>query len=335
LKTVIFNTKPYDRSFLEKANESIEHQLVFLEPRLTRETATLAEDYPAVCIFVNDQVDDVVIKHLVENGTQLLALRCTGFNNVDLKAAKQYNLTVVRVPAYSPHAVAEHTVALLLTLNRKINRAVARVREGNFSLDGLLGLELHGKTVGVIGTGKIGTEVVKIMTGFGCRLIAYDARVNPECETLGVDYVGLEALFTDADIITLHCPLVPQTHHIVNDATIAKMKAGAVLINTSRGGLIDTEAVIRGLKSGKVGHLALDVYEEEADLFFEDLSNYVIQDDTFARLLTFPNVVITGHQAYFTENALQQIAQTTLTNIAEFEQTGSCSNQITWDSIHS
>jgi D-lactate dehydrogenase len=270
-----------------------------------------------------------VLQALAKDGTRLVALRCAGFNNVDLKAAQANNILVVRVPAYSPHTIAEHTVALLLTLNRGIHRAYNRVREGNFSLDGLLGFELHGLTVGIIGTGRIGLEVAKIMAGFRCHVVGYDLIPNPDSEKAGMRYAELDEVFAVADILTLHCPLTPQTHHIVNAQAIQKMKTGVVLINTSRGGLIDTAAVIDGLKSGRIGYLGLDVYEEEGDLFFEDLSNVVLQDDTFARLLTFPNVVITGHQAFFTRNAMKQIAQTTLANVTEVLQSGQCANQVT------
>jgi D-lactate dehydrogenase len=282
-----------------------------------------------VCIFVNDQLDAATLETLAQGGTRLVALRCAGFNNVDLKAAQTGQMRVVRVPAYSPHAVAEHTVALLLTLNRKVHRAYNRVREGNFALDGLLGFDLHGLTVGIIGTGKIGFEVARIMRGFGCPLVGYDPMPRPENEHIGLRHVGLDDLLAVADIISLHCPLTPQTQHLIDANAIDKMKTGVVLINTSRGALIDTAAVIEGLKSGKIGYLGLDVYEEEGDLFFEDLSNVVLQDDVFARLLTFPNVIITGHQAFFTRNALESIAQTTLANITDVEQHGHCVNQIT------
>ncbi|NIR49329.1 2-hydroxyacid dehydrogenase [candidate division KSB1 bacterium] len=333
MKAAVFSTKTYDREFLELANNAHQHELVFLEPRLTRDTAALAEGFPAVCLFVNDQADQVAIQKLAEAGTRFISLRSAGFNNVDLKAAGRFGVKVARVPAYSPYAVAEHTVGLLLTLNRKINRAYARVREGNFALDGLLGFDIHGKTVGIVGTGKIGEVVARIMYGFGCDLLAYDPVTNPQCEKLGVRYVSPSDLFANSDIITLHCPLMPATHHIIDAEAIARMKSGVVLLNTSRGALIDTQAVIEGLKSGKIGYLGLDVYEEEADLFFEDLSNQVIQDDVFARLLTFPNVVITGHQAYFTRNALEKIADTTLSNITEFEQTNSCANEVQIEDI--
>ncbi|HID23547.1 MAG TPA: 2-hydroxyacid dehydrogenase, partial [Planctomycetaceae bacterium] len=279
-----------------------------------------------VCVFVNDQLDRPVLQRLAEQGVRLVALRCAGFNNVDLGAARQIGITVVRVPAYSPHAVAEHTVALILALNRKIHRAFARVREGNFALDGLMGFDLFEKTVGIVGTGQIGAVVARIMKGFGCRLLGYDVRENPECSDLGVHYVSLTELLAESDIVTLHCPLTPQTHHLIDEEAVRQMKTGAMLINTSRGAVVDTKAVIRALKCGHLGSLGLDVYEEEGDCFFEDLSNQVIQDDVLARLLTFPNVIITGHQAFFTKEAMERIADTTLSNISEFEATGSCTN---------
>ena len=329
MKVAVFSTKAYDRAFLEAANSQHGHDLVFFEPRLTRATAALAEGFTAVCVFVNDQLGADVIGRLAREGVQLIALRCAGFNNVDLVAAQRHGLTVVRVPGYSPYAVAEHTVALLLTLNRKIHRAHARVREGNFALEGLLGFDIHGLTVGIIGTGKIGIEVARIMRGFGCHLLAYDPFPNAEAEAIGLTYVPLTDLLAEADIISLHAPLTPQTHHLIDATAVAQMKRGVTLINTSRGALVDTQAVIDGLKSGQIGYLGLDVYEEEADLFFEDLSNQVIQDDLFSRLLTFPNVVITGHQAFFTSNALQNIAETTLANITAFAHHQPLANVLT------
>jgi len=322
MKVAVFSTKSYDRRFLEQANR--DHHLVFFEAHLDLKTSALAEDFESVCVFVNDQLDKKVLKNLNKLGIKLIALRCAGFNNVDLSAAHELGITVVRVPAYSPHGVAEHAVALILALNRKIYRAHNRIREGNFSLEGLLGFELYGKTVGIIGTGKIGSLVVRIMNGFGTDVYLYDPIKNSECEKLG-QYVSLEELLKKSDIISLHLPLMPETHYIINRNALTQMKKGVMLINTSRGGLIDTRAVIASLKSGKVGHLGLDVYEEEGDLFFEDLSGRVIQDDVFARLLTFPNVIITGHQAFFTETALKNIAETTLQNIKDFEQGNVCS----------
>ena len=306
---------------------------MFFEPRLTLETRPLAAGFPAVCAFVNDQLDGPVLATLAGQGSRLIALRCAGFNNVDLKAAEQLGLAVVRVPAYSPHAVVEHTIALILALNRKIPRAHARVREGNFALDGLLGFDLHGTTVGIIGTGKIGTLVAKIMTGFGCVVLAYEPFPNAECRALGVRYVELPELLAESDIVTLHCPLVPDTYHMINAQALAQMKTSVMLINTSRGATLDTQAVIGALKSGKIGYLGLDVYEEETDLFFEDLSGQVIHDDVFALLLTFPNVIITGHQALFTRNALTNIAETTLSNITQFEQGETCVNQVKADRL--
>lgn len=328
MKVAVFSTKPYERRFLDETNKKYGHELTYFQPRLTEETAPLARGFSAVCIFVNDRVDDKTIKVLAENGVCLIALRCAGFNNVDIAAAESNNISVVRVPAYSPHAVAEHTIALLLAVNRKIYKSYARVREGNFELDGLLGFDLYGKTAGIIGTGKIGAEVAKILNGFGCSILAYDQYKNNELEKMGVKYTSLDELFTESDIISLHCPLTPETHHLIDQASIEKMKTGVVILNTSRGALIDTKAVIKGLKLGKIGYLGLDVYEEEADLFFRDLSSKVIQDDVFARLLTFPNVVITGHQAFFTKNALEAIAETTLSNISEFEKSNSCRNKV-------
>ena len=319
MKVAVFSTKPYDRRFLEAANRSHQHELVFLEGKLGPESAKLVAGFPVVCVFVNDQLDASVISELAAHDTRLIALRCAGFNNVDLHAAAENGIAVARVPAYSPHAVAEHTVALLLTLNRRIHRAFNRVREGNFAIDGLLGFDLHGKTVGVVGTGRIGEIVCQIFRGFGCELLAYDLKPNPACQQLGARYVSTDELFGSADIISLHCPLTPDTHHLIDDTAVGKMKAGAVLINTSRGPLVDANAVIVGLKSGKLGAVALDVYEEEADLFFEDLSNKVLQDDNLARLLTFPNVLITSHQAFFTQEAMHNIAETTLANIAAFD----------------
>jgi len=328
MEVAVFSTKSYDREFFQESNRQYGHDLTFLEPRLTRETAPLADGYPAICVFVNDHLDAGVLLSLSRQGTDLIALRCAGFNHVDLEAANDLDLTVVRVPAYSPEAVAEHTIGLIMALNRKIHRAYARVREGNFSLDGLLGFTLHNRTVGIIGTGKIGTHVTRILSGFGCDILAHDPYPNDEVRDAGAEYVELEPLFEQSDIISLHCPLTSETRHIINTESIGRMKSGAMLINTSRGALIDTQAVIQALKTGKIGSLGLDVYEEEADLFFEDYSGRVIQDDVFARLLTFPNVIITGHQGFFTRNALQNIADTTLQNISDFEQQGDCENEI-------
>jgi D-lactate dehydrogenase len=320
MKIAVFSTKSYDRDYLTSANATCGHDLTFYEPRLTAQTAPLATGFPCVCAFVNDVLDAQVLLTLARQEIRLIAMRCAGFNNVDLRAAELLGLTVTRVPAYSPHAVAEHSVALILALARKLHKAYIRVREGNFALDGLSGTDIHGRTVGVVGTGKIGTAVCRIMQGFGCQLLAHDVHRSPEIEELGGRYVDTEELFAKSDIITLHCPLAPSTHHLINEEALARMKRGVILVNTSRGALIDTLSAIRGLKSGKIGALGLDVYEEEADLFFEDLSDRVIQDDVFSRMLTFPNVIITGHQAFFTHGALEAIAEETLSNITSFEQ---------------
>lgn len=318
MKIAVFSAKAHDIEFLSAANHAHGHELVFLEPRLLPETAILAEGFEAVCVFVNDQLPAGVLEVLAAGGTRLVALRCAGFNNVDLAAARDLGLTVARVPAYSPYAVAEHTVALMLSLNRKIHRANARVREGNFAVSGLLGFDMNGRTAGIVGTGKIGEIVARILHGFGCRLIGHDLIENPECLQLGMQYKPLSELFAESDIVTLHCPLTPASHHLINTEALALMKPGAMLINTARGALIDTKATIEALKSGRLGYLGLDVYEEEAALFFEDLSNTVIDDDIFARLLTFPNVLITGHQGFFTSDALENIAATTLSNVTAF-----------------
>jgi D-lactate dehydrogenase len=328
MKVAVFSTKPYDREFLEAANRDHRHELTFFEARLRPETAALAGGHRAVCAFVNDKLDREVMERLSGHGVEVVAMRSAGYNNVDVAAAADHGITVVRVPAYSPFAVAEHTVALLLALDRKLHRSYNRVREGNFSLDGLMGFDLHDRTVGIVGTGKIGYSVARILRGFGCDLLAYDLHPNDEVRSLGVRYVGLEELLTASDVVTLHCPLTPETRHLIDEASLEKMKDGVMLINTSRGGLVDTAAVIDALKTGKVGYLGLDVYEEEEELFFEDRSDVIIQDDTFSRLLTFPNVIITGHQAFFTRNALTQIARTTLDNLTACEQGRECQNVV-------
>ena len=318
MNVAIFSAKKYDREFLNAANGSL-HKLRFFEPHLNEETVSLAAGFEAVCVFVNDQVNAAVIATLESLGVRLIALRCAGYNNVDLSAAKKHGVTVVRVPAYSPYAVAEHTIALMLALNRKLHRAYNRVREGNLALDGLVGFDMHGKTVGVIGTGQIGTVVAQILIGFGCPTLAFDPFPNAACRSLGVRYVELNQLFAESDIITVHCPLTPENKHLINGQALEKMKKGVMLINTSRGALLDTVAIIEGLKSGKIGYLGLDVYEEEEEIFFEDRSGLILSDDVFARLLTFPNVIITGHQAFFTREALLNIAATTIDNITKFE----------------
>jgi D-lactate dehydrogenase len=333
MRVAVFSTKSYDRDHLTAANEAHDHDLIFLEARLDERTALLAHGMPAVCCFVNDDLAAPVLQQLHAGGSRLIALRSAGFNNVDIAAAADLDLRVARVPAYSPYAVAEHAVGLILALNRKIHRAYARVREGNFALHGLLGFDLHGRTVGVVGTGRIGTVFTRIMSGFGCRMLAHDLYPNDEIPALGATYVPLKTLFAQSDIIALHCPLTPDTHHLVDSSTLAGMKDRVMLVNTSRGALVDTLALIEGLKSGKVGSVALDVYEEEADLFFEDLSDRIITDDVFSRLLTFPNVLITSHQAFFTQEALDHIAETTLSNISAFEREGSALHEVSLDQV--
>ncbi len=319
-RVAVFSTKPYDEEFLSVTRESggFDVELVFFEPRLTRGTAALARGFPVVCAFVNDELTRPVLEQLAGAGTRLIALRSAGFNNVDLAAAAELGLTVTRVPDYSPHAVAEFTLALILALDRKLQRAYTRVREGNFSLDGLLGFDLHDRTAGVVGTGKIGAVVARVLAGFGVKVLANDPLPNESVAALGAVYTSLDDLLTRADIVTLHCPLLPETHHLIDRRAVLAMKPGVMLINTSRGALIDTAAVIRGLKSGRIGYLGLDVYEEEAEYFFEDFSTRVIADDTLSRLLTFPNVIVTGHQGYFTAEALRVIARSTLDDIAAF-----------------
>lgn len=317
MNTVAFyDTKPYDREHFERAARAGEIQWRFHEFRLTSETAGSAEGAQAVCVFVNDRLDAACLKRLHAAGTRLVALRCAGFNNVDLAAAKELGLAVTRVPAYSPYAVAEHTVALLLALNRKIHRAYNRVREHNFSLSGLVGFDLHGKTVGLAGTGKIGKIAAQIFRGFGMEVLAFDPYpANAWAEEAGVQYIDFATLLGRSDIVSLHLPLTPETHHLIHPATLALMKPGAFLLNTSRGKLIDTTAVIEALKDGRLGGVALDVYEEEEGVFFEDLSGEVLQDDELSRLLTFPNVLITSHQAFLTREALNEIARVTTENL--------------------
>ncbi len=317
MRVAVFSAKSYDREFLAQVEDR--HEMKYLEPRLDPMTATLAIGCEAACLFVNDVADRQALEGLAGAGVRYLALRSAGFNHVDLDAAGELGMRVARVPGYSPYAVAEHAVALILALDRRIHRAYARVREANFSLEGLLGFDLRLRTVGIVGTGKIGLAVATILRGFGCRLLAYDVHQNPDCLSLGVEYVELDRLFSESDVITLHCPLTPETHHLIDEAALAKMKPGVMIINTSRGALVDTPAVIEGLKNRHVGHLGLDVYEEEGDLFFEDQSDRVITDDVFSRLLTFPNVIVTGHQAFFTQNALSEIGRVTGENLDAFE----------------
>ncbi|SFQ34192.1 2-hydroxyacid dehydrogenase [Hymenobacter arizonensis] len=328
MTVTFFNSKQYDQQSFTEVNDQFGHELRFLAVPLNAQTAMLAKGAQAVCVFVNDRVDAEVLEQLAEAGVELLALRCAGYNNVDLKAAAALGLQVVRVPAYSPYAVAEHTLALILTLNRKTHRAYNRVREGNFALTGLLGFDLHGRTVGLIGLGTIGLATARILKGFGCRVLGFDIQNSPEVEEIGVEFTDLDSLYAQSDIISLHCPLTPETHHLINNDAVAKMKDGVMLINTSRGAIIDTKAVIKGLKSEKIKYLGLDVYEEEGDLFFEDYSNKVIQDDVFMRLLSFNNVLITGHQAFFTADAMHNIAQITLQNITDFAEKKELANAV-------
>ncbi|MFI4851619.1 MAG: 2-hydroxyacid dehydrogenase [Gimesia chilikensis] len=313
-----FDAKQYDlNSFSARNDDSF--QLIAIESPLNEQTASAAAGCKVVCIFVNDEAHEPVIARLAELGVELIALRCAGFNNVDLEACRKYGISVVRVPAYSPHAVAEHTVALMLMLNRHLHQAYLRNRAGAFILDGLTGFDMHGKTVGVIGTGKIGQCVVEILTGFGCCVLAYDVHENPEVASLPqTKYVDLDELLSHSDVITLHVPLFEETYHLINRETIARMKPGVMLINTSRGGLVETVSLIDGLKTGQIGYAGLDVYEEEAGIFFHDISNQVLDDDVLARLMTFNNVVITSHQAFLTNEALDNIAETTYANIEEY-----------------
>jgi D-lactate dehydrogenase len=317
MKVFVFSVRSYDREFLENANQG-KHELHFTEARLESNTALLAAGFPSVCCFVDDVLSSGVLKQLKKGGTRLITLRSTGFNNIDLQAAEELRMTVMRVSNYSPYAVAEFTVGMILALNRKIHRAYNRVREGNFLLDGLIGFDLHGKTVGIIGTGKIGSVLARILSGFGCSLLGYDTIKNRECISVGLRYVPLEQLLAEAHIVTLHIPLTPETRCLINDKTLSYMKPGAMLINTSRGALVDTRALIRALEKRQLGAAGLDVYEEESHVFFQDLSNEIIPDDVVRQLLTFPNVLVTGHQAFFTREAMVIIAETTIRNIDDF-----------------
>jgi len=314
MKLAFFSTKPYDQRFFEAANQDAGHELAFFETKLTAKTAPLADGYDGVCVFVNDPLDQSVLSTLADQRCKLILLRCAGYNNVDLEAAERLGMTVCRVPVYSPYAVAEHTVALILSLNRKVHKAYNRVRDGNFAIDGLIGFDLHDKTIGIVGTGRIGQILAKICIGFGLNVLAHDLKPNADLQAIGVNYVPFDQLIQRSDIVSLLCPLTPDTHHLISKDVVKQMKPGVMLVNTSRGGLIDAKALIAGLKTGQIGSVALDVYEEEGDVFFEDLSDQVLQDDTLARLLSFPNVLITSHQAFFTKEAMQKIATTTLAN---------------------
>lgn len=327
----LFSAKPYDRHGFDDSNSALAVPLDidYLEPRLDEQTAPLAAGAPTICAFVNDDVSAPVLETLADGGTQLVAMRCSGYNNVDLDAAARLGITIVRVPSYSPNAVAEHTLALMLTLNRHIHRAHNRVRDGNFSLDGLVGFDMAGKTAAVVGTGRIGAIVARLLWHLRCEVLAVDPFVDEHLVDLGVSYVPLHEALTRADLVTLNCPLIEQTHHLVDEAALSTMKPGAMLVNTGRGALVDTHAVLDALKSGHLGSLALDVYEEEGELFFEDRSGEIIDDDVFARLLTFPNVLITAHQGFLTREALAAIAETTLGNVRTVLDGRACENTVT------
>jgi D-lactate dehydrogenase len=334
MKTAVFSTKPYDAKFLVAANVSAGHELDFFEEKLSPHTAKLAEGHTAICAFVNDILNARTLDVLDRQNVRFVALRCAGFNQVDLRYASSLGMKIAHVPAYSPYAVAEFALALVLALNRRIHRAYNRVRDGNFSIDGLLGFDLHEKTVGVVGTGKIGRVFSGLLKGFGVNLLGYDLYQSPDFTELGGKHVDLETLFAESDIISLHCPLTPQTFHLIDAESIAKMKKGVMIINTSRGALVDASAVIEGLKSEQIGYLGLDVYEQEADLFYENLSERIIQDDVLQRLVTFPNVIVTSHQAYFTDRALENISNTTVANLTAFERGDSLVNEVTLAMLH-
>ncbi|PSW01131.1 2-hydroxyacid dehydrogenase [Photobacterium lipolyticum] len=319
MKIAVFSTKKYDQTSFELINDNYQHELVYFDFRLTRQTARMAHGFDAVCAFVNDDLSEPVLQELTSNGVRLIAMRCAGFDKVDLNAAKALNIQVVRVPAYSPEAIAEHTLGLMLSLNRKIHRAYQRTRDANFSLEGLTGFNFNGRTVGVIGTGKIGIATIKILKGLGMNILAYDPYENPTAIKLGVNYTTLDEIYHQADVITLHCPMTKENYHMLNADAFNKMRDGVMIINTSRGELLNSKDAIEALKTGKIGSLGIDVYENEKDLFFQDKSNDVIQDDVFRRLSSCHNVLFTGHQAFLTEEALGNIADTTLNNIRHFE----------------
>jgi D-lactate dehydrogenase len=331
MKVTFFSTQPYDKSFFETHNKKFGFDLDFYDFALNEQTVHLVDRTDAVCVFVNDRVTESVIQGLASKGVRIIALRCAGFNNVDLKAANACKIKVVRVPAYSPHAVAEHAVAMIMALNRKTHKAYNRIREQNFSLNGLMGFDLCGKTVGVVGTGNIGQVFCQIMLGFGCRVIAYDVKEQGNMKEAGVKYVPLEELLTSSDIISLHCPLNDKTRYIIGESTISLIKKGCMLINTSRGGLIDTKSVIKALKTGHLSALGIDVYEQEETLFFRDLSATIVEDDLITRLMSFPNVLISAHQGFFTAEAMDQIAQVTLNNLLEFNSGVALTNEVKID----
>ncbi|MBC6368659.1 2-hydroxyacid dehydrogenase [Algoriphagus sp. AK58] len=328
MKIAFFSTKSYDRESFLRQGQSYGYEFSFFEAQLNHQTVALAEGHQAICTFVNDPVDEFTLKKLNHLGIRLIALRCAGYNQVNLQAAEKYGIHIARVPAYSPEAVAEHAFALILTLSRKTHKAYNRVRENNFSIEGLTGVNIHGKTVGVIGTGAIGRAFCRIAKGFGCKILAFDLQENEEMKALGVTYLPLKEVLATSHIISLHCPLTPQTRHLINAETLSYMQNGVALINTSRGALIDTKAVIKALKSKKLGFLGIDVYEQEEHIFFKNLSDEILEDEQISRLMTFPNVLITGHQAFLTNEALAQIALTTLENIKAFEQGSVLVNEI-------
>ena len=328
MKIAVFSTKSYDKVYLERHKAKSKHTFTYFETALNADTTNLTIGFEAVCVFVNDKVNKETLENLSKNGIKLIALQCAGFNNVDVKAAQEKNIKVVRVPAYSPEAVAEHAVAMILTLNRKTHKVYNRVRESNFSLENLTGFNLHGKTIGVIGTGQIGIAFCKIMLGFGCKVIAYDLKKSDKLISKGVDYQSIDEVLKNSDIISLHCPLTKETHHLFDKSAFSKMKDGVMLINTSRGALINTKDAIEALKKGKIGYFGIDVYEQEEHIFFKDLSESIIQDDLIQRLISFPNVLITPHQGFFTEEALTQIAVTTMKNITDFEEGKELVNEV-------
>lgn len=330
MKVACFSTKSYDKEGFDRLLPEYAHEFFYLEAKLDEKTVSLAEGFDAICSFVNDHLDETVLKKMADIKIKNIVLRCAGYNQVDLKMASELGIRICRVPAYSPEAVAEHAVALLLTLSRKTHKAYNRVRENNFSLEGLTGFNINGKTVGVIGTGAIGSAFCRIMKGFGCKILAYDLYENKDLKNSGVTYVSLEDLLKQSTIISLHCPLTPETQHLINGKTLSMMPEGVVLINTSRGALIETKAVIRALKKRKVGYLGIDVYEQEENIFFQNLSEEILMDEEIARLMTFPNVLITGHQAFLTKEALAQISRITLENLNELEKGGLLSNEIKW-----
>ncbi len=328
MKVAVYSTKHYDQKYLDQVNARFGFDLTYFDFLLSETTAKNAAGCDAVCIFVNDDASKAVLEELAAVGVKYIALRCAGFNNVDLQAAAALNLKVVRVPAYSPEAVAEHAVGLMMALNRRIHRAYQRTRDANFSLDGLTGFNMYNKTAGIIGTGKIGLAALRILKGFGMRLLAYDPYPAEAARALGAEYVDLHTLFAQSDVITLHCPMTPENHHLLNAEAFSQMKDGVMIINTSRGGLIDSQAAIDALKQQKIGSLGMDVYENERDLFFEDKSNDVIQDDVFRRLSACHNVLFTGHQAFLTAEALISISETTLENLRQLENGETCANEL-------